>query len=268
MPPCAIVIPARMASTRFPGKPLVDLAGKPMVQWVVEAARASGIAERVIVATPDDAILVACDRFGTEAIRTRLDHPSGTDRLAEVAGTVEAEVYVNVQGDEPLVSPETIRACAAPLLADPSIQMGSVCAPCPEEEWDNPAIVKVVAALNGDALYFSRWAVPFPRSSRTVKKHLGLYAFRRDVLLRFAGWPVSPLEAAESLEQLRFLENGVRIRMSEGTGKRDRGGHPGAGGTSARAPASTSVLRSRKRYNGGAEARTGRVAPPRTGVKA
>lgn len=213
-----IVIPARMASTRFPGKPLVDLGGKPMVQWVVEAARASGAAERVLVATPDDAILAACAAFGAEAIRTRLDHPSGTDRLAEVAEAVEADVYVNVQGDEPLVPPETIRACAAPLLADPSVEMGSVCAPCPEEEWDNPAVVKVVTALNGDALYFSRHAIPFPRSPRTVKKHLGLYAFRRDVLRRFATWPQSPLEMAESLEQLRFLENGVRIRMSEGQG--------------------------------------------------
>ncbi len=215
---CAIVIPARMASTRFPGKPLVDLCGKPMVQWVVEAANASGIAERVLVATPDDEILAACESFGAEAIRTRLDHPSGTDRLAEVAESVHADVYVNVQGDEPLVPPETIRACAAPLLADSSVEMGSVCAPCPEEEWENPAVVKVVTALNGDALYFSRWSIPFPRNTRSVKKHLGLYAFRRDVLQRFATWPMSPLETAESLEQLRFLENGVRIRMSEGEG--------------------------------------------------
>jgi 3-deoxy-manno-octulosonate cytidylyltransferase (CMP-KDO synthetase) len=215
---CAIVIPARMASTRFPGKPLVDLGGKPMVQRVVEAARASGIAERVLVATPDDEILAACDAFGAEAMRTRLDHPSGTDRLAEVAESVDADVYVNVQGDEPLVPPETIRACAEPLLRDPAVQMGSVCAPCPEEEWGNPAVVKVVTAINGDALYFSRWAIPFPRSPREVKKHLGLYAFRRDVLRQFATWPMSPLEKAESLEQLRFLENGIRIRMSEGQG--------------------------------------------------
>ncbi len=215
---CAIVIPARMASTRFPGKPLVDLGGKPMVQWVVEAARASGVAERVLVATPDDEILAACESFGADAVRTRLDHPSGTDRLAEVAESIKAEVYVNVQGDEPLVPPETIRACAAPLLEDPTVEMGSVCASCPEEEWDNPAVVKVVTALNGDALYFSRHAIPVPRNPRSVKKHLGLYAFRRDGLQRFATWPMSPLETAESLEQLRFLENGVRIRMSEGQG--------------------------------------------------
>lgn len=220
MPSCVIVVPARMASTRFPGKPLVDLAGKPMVQWVVEAARASGIAERVIVATPDDEILRACEGFGAEAMRTRLGHPSGTDRLAEVAQTIAADVYVNVQGDEPLVPPETIRACAAPLLADPAVEMGSIYAICPDEELDNPAVVKVVTALNGDALYFSRHAIPYPRNPRvdSVKKHLGLYAFRREVLARFATWPMSPLESTESLEQLRFLENGVRIRMSEGQG--------------------------------------------------
>lgn len=220
MPSCVIVVPARMASTRFPGKPLVDLAGKPMVQWVVEAARASGIAERVIVATPDDEILRACEGFGAEAMRTRLDHPSGTDRLAEVAQTIAADVYVNVQGDEPLVPPETIRACAAPLLADPAVEMGSIYAICPDEELDNPAVVKVVTALNGDALYFSRHAIPYPRNPRVdpVKKHLGLYAFRREVLACFATWPMSPLESTESLEQLRFLENGVRIRMSEGQG--------------------------------------------------
>ncbi len=189
-----------------------------MVQWVVEAAQASGVAQRVLVATPDVEIRRACEAFGAEVTMTRLDHPSGTDRLAEVAERVAADVYVNVQGDEPLVPPETIRACAAPLLTDPAIEMGSVWAPCPEEEWDNPAVVKVVAALNGDALYFSRCSIPYPRGERTLKKHLGLYAFRRDVLSRFAIWPVSPLESAESLEQLRFLENGVRIRMSEGQG--------------------------------------------------
>lgn len=214
-----VVIPARMASTRFPGKPLVELQGKPMVQWVVEAARLADVGE-VMVATPDQAIIDACGRFGAQAVLTRLDHPSGTDRIAEVAQAHAAEVYINVQGDEPLISPEDIRNCAAPLLADSSIQMGSLFAECPASEEDNPAVVKVVTSQTGFALYFSRFAVPFPRNARTIplKKHIGIYAYRREVLGQFATWAQTPLEAAESLEQLRFLENGVAIKMSQGTG--------------------------------------------------
>lgn len=207
-----------MDSTRFPGKPLVDLQGKPMVQWVWEAAMSSGVAERVVVATPDDAILKACANFGAEAIRTRADHPSGTDRLAEVSHAVHAEVYVNVQGDEPLISPETIKTCAQPLLRDATIAMGSIYTRCAHQDVDNPAVVKVVTDQNGFALYFSRHAIPFARNPRPleVKKHVGIYAYRKLALQSFAAWPVSPLEFAEGLEQLRFLENGVRIMMSEG----------------------------------------------------
>lgn len=217
---CAIVVPARMGSTRFPGKPLVDLLGKPMVQWVVERARAADIAERVVVATPDQEILDACARLGIDALLTRSDHPTGTDRIAEVAQTTKADVYVNVQGDEPLVSPEDVRACARPLLESKNVVMGSVYAECKEDELDNPAVVKVVTDLAGDALYFSRHAVPFDRNGRVepVKKHVGLYAYTGEVLARFATWSQTPLERAESLEQLRFLENGIKIRMSQGTG--------------------------------------------------
>lgn len=217
---CAIVIPARMGSTRFPGKPLADLMGKPMVQWVWEAAHASQIAERVIVATPDSEIVDACAGFGAEAMLTSHDHVTGTDRIAEVALAVEADVYVNVQGDEPLMRAESIRACADPLLADASIQMGSVYCECADDEFDNPAVVKVVTDEAGFALYFSRFAIPFPRNPRVtpVKKHIGLYAFRREPLLAFAGWPMSPLESAESLEQLRFMHHGVRIFMAPGAG--------------------------------------------------
>ncbi|AIE87069.1 cytidylyltransferase [Fimbriimonas ginsengisoli Gsoil 348] len=209
-----------MASTRFPGKPLVDLMGKPMVQWVVEAARRAEIAERVVVATPDREIADACSAFGAEAVMTRLDHPTGTDRIAEVSERLEADVYVNVQGDEPLIRPESIRACAQPLVADSSIPMGSVYSDCSEEEAENPAVVKVVTDLAGFALYFSRHAIPYPRAVRStpVKKHVGIYAYRREVVQAFSRWPQSPLEMAESLEQLRFMENGVRIRMSEGAG--------------------------------------------------
>jgi 3-deoxy-D-manno-octulosonate cytidylyltransferase len=194
--------------------------GKPMVQWVVEASRAAGVGERVLVATPDREIMDACERFGADAILTSADHPSGTDRIAEVARSVEAEVYVNVQGDEPLIRPESIRACADPLLRDAAIPMGSIWSECLAEEIDNPAVVKVVTDLRGNALYFSRYALPFPRSGREdpVKKHVGIYAYRREAVMAFASWEQTPLEKAESLEQLRFLENGIRIMMSRGEG--------------------------------------------------
>ncbi len=217
---CAIVIPARMGSTRFPGKPLCDLLGKPMVRWVWEAAQRAEIAERVIVATPDQEIVDACAAFGAEAILTSHQHETGTDRIAEVARMVEADVYVNVQGDEPLIHPSSIKTCAEPLLADTAIQMGSVYCECPPNEYDNPAVVKVVTDLAGYALYFSRHPIPFERNSRPlpVKKHIGLYAYRREALFGFAGWPMGSLEKAESLEQLRFMENGVRIFMAPGAG--------------------------------------------------
>ena len=215
-----IVIPARMASTRFPGKPLCDLVGngKPMVQWVVEAARKANVADRVIVATPDQEIFDACQAFAAEAVMTRFDHPSGTDRIAEVAEKIDTDFFINVQGDEPLIDPLTIAACAAPLAEDPSVEMASIWAECELDEIENPAVVKVVTALNGDALYFSRHAIPFQRNPGIVghKKHVGIYAYRRETVIRFSKWQVSPLEASESLEQLRFLENGVRIKMAGG----------------------------------------------------
>jgi 3-deoxy-manno-octulosonate cytidylyltransferase (CMP-KDO synthetase) len=213
----AIIIPARMASTRFPGKPLCDLGGKPMIQWVYEAAKNANVSSRILIATPDWEIIQAAEAFGAEAVATRDDHPSGTDRLAEVAESIIADFYVNVQGDEPLIDPSTIRACAEP-LRDPLIDMTSVWAPCEEEEHSNPAVVKVVTNLAGDALYFSRHPIPFPRNGRVepVKKHIGIYGYRRQILLNFSRWAPTPLELSESLEQLRFLENGITIRMVEG----------------------------------------------------
>lgn len=214
------VIPARMGASRFPGKPLCDLLGKPMVQRVYEATIASGAAERVVVATPDEAIVEACRGFGAEAILTRHDHVTGTDRIAEVAGLIEADFYVNVQGDEPLIPPADIAACVEPMRRDGSIQMASVYGYCEESEFDNPACVKVVTDGDGFALYFSRFPIPFARNPRVerVKKHIGLYAYSRKALMDFAQWPMSPLETAESLEQLRFMHHGVRIAMSEGLG--------------------------------------------------
>jgi len=217
---CLIVIPARMGSTRFPGKPLCDLAGKPMVQWVYEAACRAEVADRVVVATPDSEIIEACRAFGAEAVRTAHSHPTGTDRIAEVAATLHADVYVNVQGDEPLMPPATIRACAEPLLSEPSHSVGSVYCLRPDSEPDDSAVVKVVVDVRGYALYFSRYPIPFRRNPVTfpIKQHVGIYAYRRDALLKFPNWAVGELEAAESLEQLRFLENGVPIRMSEALG--------------------------------------------------
>lgn len=217
---CVIVIPARMGSTRFPGKPLCDLLGKPMVQWVYEAAEKSGVGEKVVIATPDQEIVDACRQFGAQAVLTRYDHETGTDRIAEVAEKIPADVYVNVQGDEPLIQAQSIRKCADPLLADSSILMGSVYCECPEDEYDNPAVVKVVTDDAGYALYFSRYPIPYARNARVipVKKHIGLYAYRGRALQGFATWEMSPLEKAESLEQLRFMAHGIRIFMAPGEG--------------------------------------------------
>lgn len=190
-----------------------------MVQWVYEAAQESGVADAVVVATPDEEIVRACRAFGGEAVLTSAQHETGTDRIAEVARSIEAGVYVNVQGDEPLIRPQSIAACAEPLLKR-DLAMGSVYSECADDELDNPAVVKVVTDLEGFALYFSRFAIPFPRNARTlpVKKHVGLYAYRREPLLSFSSWTPSALERTESLEQLRFMEHGVRIYMGIAAG--------------------------------------------------
>lgn len=212
---CVIVIPARMGSTRFPGKPLVDLMGKPMVRWVVEAAWKADVADRVLVATPDQEIADACRAFGADAVLTRSDHASGTDRVAEVAERVAADVYVNVQGDEPLMPTETVQACARALLDDPHASLSSVYGDCTGDEEYDPNVVKVVTDDAGYALYFSRHAIPYPRNPRPVglKKHIGIYGYRREPLLAFSAWPMGTLESAEGLEQLRFLEKGFRMKM-------------------------------------------------------
>lgn len=216
----AVVIPARMGSQRFPGKPLVDLCGKPMIAWVYQRARLSAVAEDVVVATPDDEILAACTHLGIPAVRTRLDHPSGTDRIAEAVEQLDCDAVINVQGDEPLIRPETIRACAKPFADRKESVMTSVYSWCADDEIDNPAVVKVVTDIDDRALYFSRFPIPFPRQQRShpPKKHIGIYGYRRDLLRAFASWPPSQLELTEGLEQLRFLERGVAIHMAEGQG--------------------------------------------------
>ncbi|MHB9134019.1 MAG: 3-deoxy-manno-octulosonate cytidylyltransferase [Armatimonadota bacterium] len=215
------IIPARYASTRFPGKPLAEIAGRPMIQYVYERACHAKLLEEVLVATDDKRIFDAVRQFGGEAVMTSAYHPTGTDRLAEVAQHLSGvEIIVNIQGDEPLISPEAIDAITAPLSADATIPMGSLMAPMTEQEraWD-PNIVKVITDLQGFALYFSRAPIPHPRDgvqgAGPWKKHCGLYAYRRDFLLTYANLPPTPLELLEKLEQLRALEHGYRIKMVE-----------------------------------------------------
>lgn len=190
-----------------------------MIQWVYERSLESGVTDQVLVATPDQEIIDACKVFGAPTVLTRSDHPTGTDRLAEVAEKVFAQVYINVQGDEPLIDIETIQAVYEP-FEDPSVKMASVYSRCPDVESENPAVVKVVTDQKGNALYFSRHAIPYPRNPRVepLKKHIGIYAYTREVLLEYPSWSQTPLELSESLEQLRFLENGIGIRMVEGQG--------------------------------------------------
>ncbi|HUJ32963.1 MAG TPA: 3-deoxy-manno-octulosonate cytidylyltransferase [Candidatus Acidoferrum sp.] len=215
------VIPARYASTRFPGKPLASIAGRPMIQHVVERVRKAERVGRVVVATEDARIKAAVEGFGGEALMTRSDHRTGTDRVAEVAAHVPGEIYVNIQGDEPLIDPATIDAVVGEMLDDDSIRIATPCTAIrqPNDIMD-PNITKVVRDFDGNGLYFSHAPIPWVRDKdRTVAakhwKHIGLYAFRRDALLEFATLPPGELERIEQLEQLRWLENGFQIRVVE-----------------------------------------------------
>lgn len=235
------VIPARFNSTRLPGKALLEIAGKPMICWVAERTLAAKTVAQAIVATDDTRIFEVAREYGLEAVMTRANHLSGTDRIAEVAELIEqTEIIVNVQGDEPMISPETIDRAVAILQQQPeppnNIAAGIVTA------WEsienaadviNPDVVKIVVSDSGQALYFSRSPVPYPRQAvkehgslqtalerepsllRSFRKHTGLYVYRRSVLLEFASWPQSDLERRESLEQLRALEHGVIIAAVE-----------------------------------------------------
>lgn len=212
------VIPSRYASTRLPGKPLVDICGLPMVQHVYERVRRVSLFDEVLVATDDERIANAVEAFGGAACMTSPDCPSGSDRLIEVAKSHPADVYVNVQGDEPLVEPASIEKLARAMLDDPSLQMGTLCYPISAEQAQNPNLVKVVRAHNGNALYFSRSPIPFPRSGGIAPQyfgHLGMYAYRREFLMNFGSLPYSPLENTEKLEQLRVLQAGIAIRVLE-----------------------------------------------------
>ncbi len=226
MPPSVvIVIPARYGSTRLPGKPLVPLCGKPLIQWVYERARRSARAALVRVATDDERILRAVRAFGGEAVMTSADHPSGTDRIAEAVRDLEADVVINVQGDEPLMDPLLIDALADALAGDAAWDMATAAAPITGPgDLRNPAVVKVVWGAGHRALYFSREPIPHLRgasddaavlAARLHWRHIGIYAYRRAFLARLVAAPPAPLEEAEKLEQLRALHLGARIRVLE-----------------------------------------------------
>jgi 3-deoxy-manno-octulosonate cytidylyltransferase (CMP-KDO synthetase) len=210
------IIPARWASTRFPGKPLVKLRGKPLVQHVWERAQRAKSVDRVIVATDDMRIAEAAFAFGAEVALTSPKHPTGTDRLAEVAAKLKsASVILNVQGDEPDIAPSTIDRLARALREDPKLGMVTAANPITNSaDIRNPNVVKVVTDLAGRALYFSRSVIPHDRDGRggiKYLRHQGIYGYRRKVLLDFVQWKPTPLEQAEKLEQLRALEHGVSI---------------------------------------------------------
>ena len=218
-----VVIPARYGSTRLPGKPLAALGGRPMLQHVWERAGASAAA-RVVIATDDPRIVEAASAWGAEALLTRDDHPSGTDRLAEVAtalGLAEDAIVVNVQGDEPLIPPAVIDQVAGNLRQRLWASVATLCEPLAERaQLDNPNVVKVVVDGAGRALYFSRAAIPYPREGRAGsgmpwRRHIGLYAYRAGFLARFVEWPVAPPEALEQLEQLRALYHGEAIHVAD-----------------------------------------------------
>ena len=213
------VIPARYASTRLPGKPLALIAGKPMIQHVYERACHAVIPQEVVVATDSKIVADVVKEFGGKVMMTSPDHPSGTDRLAEVALSYpDIDVIVNVQGDEPMIPPEVIDRLAQAFADDQDLNMATLKTLMGEEDYNNPNAVKVVTDQNGYALYFSRSLLPYPRNRKAdfkVYKHVGIYAYRRSFLLSYAAYEPTPLEQIEGLEQLRVLENGQRIKVLE-----------------------------------------------------
>jgi len=226
------VIPARYGSTRFEGKPLADILGKPMIQYVYDGVRQSKLIDEVIVATDDQRILEAVKSFGGNAVITSPTHSTGTDRVAEVARKLKSEIIVNVQGDEPLIRGTIIDHAIRPLLTDETVPMSTLITRIEEvKDWLNPHIVKVVVNQKNFALYFSRSPIPFPRDlnigrleshpfgtdrplPKKVFKHIGVYVFRRQFLLHFSKMKPTPLEKLEKLEQLRALENGYSIKVT------------------------------------------------------
>ena len=219
------VIPARYDSSRFPGKVLANIAGKPMIQRVYEGARQAKTLQEVIIATDDDRVKEVVEEFGGTAIMTSKHHGSGTDRIAEVASHKDADIFVNIQGDEPLISAKAIDSLVEPVLHGNDVQMTTLCRPATNaEEIFNVNTARVVFDQNHDALYFSRAPIPYNRDTESKEawlddgpyfQHIGIYAYRKEFLLRLAGMPQGRMEKIEKLEQLRALEAGFRIRVVE-----------------------------------------------------
>jgi len=213
------VIPARYASSRFPGKALVSIAGKTMLEHVWERAMMSRYLTGLVIATDDERIRAAAASFRARVVMTRADHLSGTDRVAEAASASDAHLVVNIQGDEPLIDPAAIDAAILGLIESEDAPMGTICTRIDRpSDIADPNVVKVVVDRGGHAIYFSRAPIPFQREAGERPhyfKHIGLYAYRRDFLLEYSALPVGPLERAERLEQLRALENGYKIRVVE-----------------------------------------------------
>lgn len=218
-----VVIPARMAATRFPGKPLAKISQKPIIQWVYQRSEKARVDE-VLVVTDSLEIMAAVEHFGGNAIKTRADHPNGTSRIAEVADYLKTDIIVNVQGDEPCIHPDVINAVAQPLIKDPTLEMATMATPIKQKEHlFNPNAVKVVLDQSQHALYFSRAPIPYYKHLGMASpefpfqregpylRHIGIYAYRREFLLRYANHPPSRLESMEGLEQLRALEMGAKI---------------------------------------------------------
>jgi 3-deoxy-manno-octulosonate cytidylyltransferase (CMP-KDO synthetase) len=223
----ACVIPARLSSTRLSSKVLRNLAGRPMVEWVFRAASRSGLMDPVVVATDSEEVAAVCRQRSIPVLLTSPQCASGSDRVREVALQIDADIYVNIQGDEPTLTPDFFPPLLA-LFDRPEVQVATLAVPCPPGEIDDPNAVKVVTALDGRALYFSRATIPYHRDGNRVqpqprgaagfagyRKHLGIYAYRKAALERFAALPPSPLESSERLEQLRLLENGIALYVAQ-----------------------------------------------------
>ncbi len=219
------VIPARYGSSRFRGKVIAEIAGKPMIQWVYERASQSQMLDQLFVAVDDPRVLKCVEEFGGKAVMTNPNHQSGTDRIAEAVVNIQTDIVVNIQGDQPLLDPKMINEAVQPMLEDTTVQMSTLKIKIREEDYADPAVVKVVVDENDFALYFSRSLIPYSRDKVAVNvyEHVGLYVYRKDFLLRISEMPQSYLEKIEMLEQLRILENGYKIKVIETKSKHAAG---------------------------------------------